>query len=188
MFIQEQESNTEEFPPAFNGPEQSVIRPGSILVLNKANAKEFHEGMKAMIQETGCGLFEYLETIKFFEKVKAYISGDKQAKIPEDKQFVDLVRTEILKYEKGVHTTPRGVKFETCETGTAYDFSQCNDQELLKLQSEAEAASEKLKARKEFLKTVAVSGLDVIDTDSGEVYKIYPPSKTSNSSYKITMK
>lgn len=186
--MREAELQDERFPPIPTGPRSVEILPGSILVLNKANAADFHQRMKEMIRETGYGLFEYLEAIKFFEKVKACINGDKQAKIPEDKEFIGMIRDEILKYPKGVLTTERGVKFEAAETGTAYDFSQCNDASLLQLEQEAAAAADKLKERKEFLKKLPGAGIEVLDKETGEVASIYPPSKSSNSSYKITMK
>jgi len=46
---------------------------------------------------------------------------------------------------------------------------------------------EALKARKEFLKTVPIEGLTVVDTASGETVTVYPPSKSSNSSYKVSL-
>lgn len=168
-------------------PQVIEILPGSILTLSKTNAQEFHRQTKAMIMETGYGIFEYLEVINFFIKIKSYISGDKQAKIPEDKEFIELVREEIGKHPKGKFTSARGVTFETAETGTAYDFGKCDDPVLVQLEADGAAITERLKARKEFLKTLPLEGLDVLDKDSGEVTKIFPPSKSSNSSYKITL-
>jgi hypothetical protein len=43
-----------------------------------------------------------------------------------------------------------------------------------------------MKWRKDFLKTVPVSGLDII-TEDGEAVRIYPPSKKSTSSYKVEL-
>jgi hypothetical protein len=167
-----------------NRPAELQLIPGNIITLSKQNAKEFHEEMKAMIKETGYGLFEYVEFINFAAKLKDQISGNSQAKIPEDKELIEMIREEVTKYGK-TFTTPRGVKFELAETGTAYDFSQCNDSELLALEQQAQEATEKVKARKEFLKTVPSKGLEIHDGD-GELYTVYPPSKSSKSSYKVS--
>lgn len=166
------------------------IRPDDILIISKQNAKTFHNQVKERIKETGEGLFEYLETIKFFEKLKEVISGNSQSKNPDeqegDKEIKEMVRAEVVKFN-GKFTTPRGVKFENAETGTKYDFTKCGDTELLLLETQMKIAETKLKERREFLKNVPDSGIDVVDVFTGEVVKVYPPSKTSNSSYKITL-
>lgn len=137
-----------------------------------------------MIKDTGYGLFEYLEVVKFFEKVKDFINGNSQSKIEPDKEIIEMVREEVQKHN-GKYTTPRGVKFENAETGTSYDFSKCNDQELIDMEAQANDIKEKISARKEFLKTVPGKGLEV-HSGEGTLSTIYPPSKTSKSSFKVT--
>ena len=154
------------------------ISPEMFLVISKQNAKEFHNQVKSRVLETGFGLMEYVEFVKFITKVDEVLS--------EDKEYKDLVRTEIAKWGKEAFVTPRGVKFESAETGTKYDFSKCGDPTLPELELEAQIATLKLKKRLDFLKNIPVEGLDVI-TDGGEVSKIYPPSKSSTSSYKVTL-
>lgn len=168
-------------------PQELIISPGNVLTISRVNAKEFHNQMKEMIMDSGYGLFEYLEVVKFFEAVKECISGNSQSKIPADQQFIELVREELNKHDKGKYTTNRGVRFEIAETGTYYDFSGCNDTELLRLEWAEEAAKNAVKERKEFLKTVPKDGLIVTNGETGETETIYPPVKNSKSSYKITM-
>jgi ribosomal protein L32E len=172
-----------------NKPQQLELRPDNILVISKQNARTFHAQVKDRIKEDGYGLFEYVETIKFFEKLAKVISGDSSSKNPEDKagdnEFRDMIREEIKKYN-GTYTTPRGVKFEMAETGTKYNFSECGDLELPELEAQAAELATKIKKRQEFLKSLPASGVDVITSD-GEAIKLYPPSKTSTSSYKATL-
>jgi glucosamine 6-phosphate synthetase-like amidotransferase/phosphosugar isomerase protein len=168
-------------------PQSLIIAPGQVLTISKANAREFHNQMKEMIMDSGYGMFEYLEVIKFFESVKECITGNKQTKTPEDSEFIDMVRGELSKYEKGKHTSARGVRFELSENGTSYDFSGCNDEELNKREHELQAATEAVKERKEFLKNVPKEGLIITDSESGETYTIYPPVKNSKSGYKISL-
>lgn len=164
-----------------------VLSPDNIPVLSKTNAATFHM-VKERIYETGNGLFEYVETVKFFAAVEKQISGDSASKIEPDKEFILYLRDQIKNNgEKEKILTPRGVKFECAETGTSYDFSKCNDPVLLNLEEKAKEATEKLKERKEFLKVVPSTGLLVTDEGSGETNTIYPPSKSSKSSFKVSL-
>jgi flagellar motility protein MotE (MotC chaperone) len=168
-------------------PHPVVIQAGDMIVLSKTNAQEFHEKMREMILETGYGMFEYLEVLKFFENVNKQVKGDSQARIPEDKEFINAVRDELSKYEKGKHTTARGVRFELAETGTNYDFSVCQDPILDLLEIELEEKKQAVAERKEFLKTIRKEGESILDQRTGEVNTVFPPKKNSKSSYKITL-
>jgi hypothetical protein len=168
-----------------------VLTPDNIPVLSKQNAAAFHQQAKERIMEHG-GAFEYVEVIKFFAALDKQINGDKAAKIEEDKEFIELLRDEISKQgnggDKAEFKTTRGVKFTLAEVGTAYDFSNCNDPELIELEAKAKEANEALKQRKEFLKTVhPVKGEKKVDEETGEEYFIWPPSKTSKSSFKVSL-
>jgi hypothetical protein len=100
-------------------------------------------------------------------------------------EYLDYLITEVSKYGKGM-TTSTGTKLELAEVGTKYDFSQCNDQHLERFEIELSFIEQKIKDRKEFLKAINPSGINVLD-DTGEVITLYPPSKTSKSSVKCTI-
>lgn len=129
-------------------------------VLNQGNILQVAEALAAMI--------EFVETVK------------------KDPRFKDYVREEAGK-NKGGYVAPSGAKIELAETGTAYNFELCGDVELEMLEQAFESAQNSLKERKEFLKKVPTSGIDVIVPYTGEAIKVFPPSKTSTSSYKITL-
>lgn len=163
-----------------------ILSPEKFPVLSKENAASFHNKMKELIYERGDGL-KYIETIKFFEALNKQINGDKTAKIEPDTEFIDYIRDEIKNSGTGKDCiTQRGVKFTLAETGTTPDFSQCNSPELDDLEAEAKVIADKLKAHKDMLKTLPISGMDIITKD-GESVKIYPPSKFSKSSFKVTL-
>lgn len=103
-----------------------------------------------------------------------------------NKQYIDFVRDEIAKHGKSANTVT-GTKIELAEVGTKYDFSKCEDRLLIEIQTSIDTLDAELSARKDFLKTVPLSGLLVTDENTGETYKVYPPSKTSTSSYKVTI-
>jgi hypothetical protein len=105
--------------------------------------------------------------------------------VKADERFKNYVREELEKNK--VFVTASGAKIELAETGTKYDFSKCNDQNLIDLYATKEGIELNIKSRETFLKTVPLSGLEIVDTESGEVSTIYPPSKSSTSSYKVTL-
>ena len=103
-----------------------------------------------------------------------------------NKQFSDYVRDEIAKNGKQIETN--SAKLELAETGVKYNFDNCGDPIYQQLEQQLQSIEADLKDRKEFLKTVPLSGLSVINEQTGEVCMIYPPSKSSTSTYKITLK
>lgn len=161
-----------------------ILTPNNLPILSKGNAKTFHEEVKKRILETGDGLFEYIETIKFFAALDKQIMGDSASKTEADKEFIDMLRDEIERHN-GKVITERGVVFQNAETGTSYDFSQCNDPILEMLEAEYTASANSLKERKEFLKKVPSAGLEIRFLD--ELVTVYPPSKSSRSSFKVQL-
>lgn len=105
--------------------------------------------------------------------------------VKADDRFKEYTREETSKYPKG-YVSPSGAKIECAETGTKYDYSQCHDPELFSLTTEMEFLKIKIEERQKFLKTVPIQGMKFVDED-GEVFMLYPPSKTSTSSYKVTL-
>lgn len=164
--------------------EAQELTPEFIPQISKTNAKIFHDQVKQRVKDSGNGLFEYMEFIKFVEKLQKIISGDQYT--PGDDELKNMIREEISKYGKEM-TSPRGVKFELAETGTRYDFSKCNDDDLFSWETELELLSARIKARKEMLKTIPTKGIDLAMESTAEVVTVYPPSKSSTSSFKVTL-
>ena len=109
---------------------------------------------------------------KFIEEVRS------------SKAFTDYVREEVAKNGKEI-TNSSGAKIELSEAGTKYDFSQCNDPLFAQLTAKFEGAKAMLDERKAYLKSIPSAGVEVLIED--EIVKLYPPSKTSSSTYKITL-
>ena len=134
-----------------------------------------------MIFEHGYGMFEYLEFVKFAEKLKGEIFGIQGNE--GDKEFKEYVRSEISKFG-GKYVSPRGASFELAETGTKYDFSQ--DKIWTEINSEIQFLEVQRKNRESLLKTLSKP---IIETDplTGETFTVYPAVKSSTSSFKITL-
>jgi hypothetical protein len=145
----------------------------NLLPTLKESGEIFKASIKRLIEDGETDIFSLSAKLAFLSK-----------NIDELRKDVDLeekLLTEALKEDKKTFKS-HGVEFQIKEVGVAYDFSVCDDQELndyLTLQATYE---EKIKARKDFLKTI-----------SGEVYdangiKLNPPVKTSKTKVTITLK
>lgn len=132
-------------------------------------------------------LQEIFENGKIIEAAEALTVMENFIKeLRSNKQFTDYVRDEISKNGKDYETN--SAKLELAEAGIKYDYSQCNDEIHKKLSEQIESFKGLLKDRETFLKTVPESGLSVFNEQTGELTTIYPPSKSSTSTYKITLK
>lgn len=106
--------------------------------------------------------------------------------VKERDEFKNAVRDRIALYGKN-HELPTGTKLEQCEVGVKYDYSQCNDPAYKALVEQMEVLKEAVKNQETFLKSVPLKGLLITDEETGEAYEVYPPSKTSTSSYKVSL-
>ena len=180
LFMNEREQQNDYQEPMFI-PSTLEITPGQIITISKSNVAQFHARMREMIMEGGYGMFEYLETIKFFEKLKEEVFGGQGKE--GDKAFKSAIIDEIRKYGKE-YKTDRGVKFELAETGTKYDFSL--DPVWSAIVEKIKPLDEARKQRETFLKALNKAIIET-DPETGETFEVYPPSKTSTSSFKVTL-
>jgi hypothetical protein len=75
----------------------------------------------------------------------------------------------------------KGAKFEKCEIGGKWNYDNCNDAVYIGLK-------EKLAEREKFLKAIPTSGFETVDTATGEVIILYPPTKIGSvSTFKTTL-
>jgi hypothetical protein len=108
---------------------------------------------------------------KVFEKIKPTL--------------IENALNEISQYEK--NSVIKGSEFSIVEAGVKYDYSNCNDIEYNTLNTQLEAIKSTLKDRETFLKAIKAP-MQMIDENSGEVYTICPPKKTSSTTLKVTFK
>lgn len=107
-------------------------------------------------------------------------------KIKEDKRYTEYLQQTLLT-NSGKAVTNSGTKIEACEVGTKYHYENCNDPVLADLYQQREILEAKIKDRETFAKFIPKEGADFINLETGEAYKIYPPYKTSTTSYKVTL-
>src|SRR6185312_11008146 len=142
--------------------------------LTKSAIKSMAQNAIESVKETG----NILQVAEALSAMETFIK-----EVKADESFKEYTREEIGKYPRGF-VSPSGAKLEWAETGTKYCFDKCNDPVHERLQEELEEISESLKKREAFLKTVPIEGMDFRHGD--ELVTIYPPSKSSTSSYKVT--
>ena len=103
----------------------------------------------------------------------------------KDKGVNDLVLREVEKY--GKQTSKDGATIAIKEVGSKWDYSECGDPIYNRLSSQKAEIEEKLKEREALLKATREPRTEV-DEETGEVYTVNPPSKSSTTSYSITFK
>ena len=108
---------------------------------------------------------------KVFEKIKPTL--------------IENALNEISNFEK--NPIIKGSEFSIVEAGVKYDYSDCNDLEYNSLSIQLEALKSTLKDRETFLKSIK-QPMQMIDENSGEVFTIYPPKKSSTTTLKVTFK
>jgi hypothetical protein len=81
-----------------------------------------------------------------------------------------------------------GASFQKKEAGTKYDYSQTNDHIHKHLTSALENSKKAVKEREDFLKSLPADGQQVVDEDTGDVFKIYRPIKSSTTNIAVTLK
>lgn len=137
---------------------------------------KFSDDLIQSVKSGDVNPIELLVMLRAFEKVSDRVL----------KEIRENTITEANKYN-GSSFKFNGNKIEKSELGTKYDFSICNDPDYNKLFKTALESSEKLKEREVFLKSLK-EPITLVNRDSGEVYTIIPPLKTSTSGLKVSIK
>lgn len=157
-----------------------MATPNGLEVFEKSLTKT---KIKSMAQQAIERVREDGNPLQVAEAISAMEHFIKEVKA--DESFKDYVREEVINNQK-CFVSKSGAKIELAETGTKFDFSQCNDMVYIDLNIELDFLKIKIEERQKFLKALPESGIQKVEED-GEVVLLYPPSKSSVSSYKITL-
>ncbi len=146
---------------------------------NKAEQKALAEQLIAYIND---GEINPLEAVVKVKSISEVINA-----VLKDQSVVDQVITELEKYGKAEKPGYNGAIVEARETGVKYDYSICGDIVWNELNSQLDELKEAIKVREKYLKAIK-SRKPEIDPETGEVYEIIPPVRTSTSTFAITFK
>lgn len=105
--------------------------------------------------------------------------------IKSSKEYSEAVLDEASKHGKSFDY--RNANLSIKEVGTKFDYSVCQDPEHTALQEAFDLAKAKLDERETFLKSLPASGQQVVNEETGETYKIYPPLKSSTTSVTVKL-
>lgn len=97
----------------------------------------------------------------------------------------ELALNEASKYEKTFNY--RNAELQIKEAGTKWDYSNCGDVKLNFILKNEEDIINQKKNRETFLKSLKES-MTIIDDQSGEVYEVFPPAKSSKTIVSVKIK
>lgn len=106
--------------------------------------------------------------------------------LEKNEVFRDLARTELAKYG-GSNVEIGGNKITEGEVGVKYHYENTGDPIYAERLAAYKKAEAELKEREGFLKKVSKVGEQIVDPSTGEVVTIYPPYKTSTTTFKVTL-
>lgn len=128
------------------------------------------------VKEGESNPIEVLTILRAFKKVSERV----------EKEIAENVLTEASKYPENSFEV-MGNKIEKAEFGVKYDYTICNDPVYVRRKDIADKADEQLKERESFLKALK-QPMTMVDEESGEIVTIIPPTKTSTSGIKISIR
>lgn len=122
----------------------------------------------------------HVNAVEAIVMLKTYSKAIEQA----ESILKPTVCDEISKYGK------EGAKLLGCElslveAGTRFDYTNCGDYVLNCLYEEKKALDAKIKERETMLKAIPINGLEILE-DGNVVGCIYPPQKSSSSTFKFS--
>lgn len=103
--------------------------------------------------------------------------------VTNNKDYKDLMLDEV----KQKNQTYQNGTFDVMEAGIKYDFSNCGDEEILSMYALLSDIKKDITEREKFLKSLPAEGINYI-TKQGEAVTLYPPTKTSTTTIKTTLK
>lgn len=150
--------------------------PMSALRLMPSKASEVAVFSKGIIEAVKLGNANPLEVLVMLRSLEA---------------VSELVREEIegnVLTEAEKHSEKKfeafGALLEKTELATKYNYAKSGDIEWERLKTDADTAKSRLNERETFLKTLK-EPLVTVNEETGEVYKVYPPFKTSKSGVRV---
>ena len=120
---------------------------------------------------------EVYARLKFAEQtIEACIDGIKP-----------YAQSEVQHYAKGERINKLGAELKPKEVGVKYDYTICNHPAYNALMLEYNDIINRKKALEMQLKAIS-EPYTIVDEETGETHRIYPPLKTSTSSIEVTIK
>lgn len=149
---------------------------GRAIPFTKENQKATAQTLVAQVVEGEA------DPIQAFSTVKALVEC--LTIFLKDKGVVETTITACEKYGTN-GAMYNGVNLCVAEVGVKYDYTACEDPEWNDLIAQKAELDAKIKARETFLRGIPREAT-ILNEDTGEIKKIFPPAKTSSTSVKVT--
>lgn len=150
------------------------------LITSPVNRKEQIESAAAevsrQIKDGDANPLLTLANIKSWEKVFEKVKED--VIVAAIRAAENYPEKEIVQY---------GAKFEKTEAGVSYDYKSCGHPGYERLCNQIEELNVKKKQMETMLRAIGGSAT-LVDDSTGEIVTIYPPSKKSTTTIKVTIK
>lgn len=154
----------------------TAIGTAKLLPATQTQIDVFSDQLIESVRQGEVNPLEVLVTLKAFEKMSDRVL----------KEIRDNFVTESEKHPERIFEFA-GNKIEKAEVGTKYNYSICGDPVYNQRLKISQQAQEQLKEREDFLKTLK-EPITLVDEGTGEIATIIPPSKTSTTSLKVTIR
>lgn len=158
-----------------------LTHPNSTLSLFDTTKEERNSFVRATVQSIVDGNEDPLKIhlqVKCMEEIIKTLTSDLLYK----EHLLDAAHLHGKKF------TYRNSEINVMETGVTYDYSNCGDSVIEHLHKELDGIKERVKQREEFLKALPSNGMTMVDEETGEVSKMYPPVKRSTTSVTVRLK
>lgn len=105
--------------------------------------------------------------------------------VKEDSRYSEAVLNSLLRRGDNGVLMVGDMKIEKIEAGIRFDYSDCGDYRLQMLYNYRDELESQIKERETMLKGLP-GRTTILDEETGEVVCIYPPSRSSKTTYKVT--
>lgn len=155
----------------------------SILALFNTNSEQRKTFINSLIASVEAGDVDPLKIHYELKCIESIIDA-----INKNKKYKQAVLDAAQKYGSKPFEYSNAL-VETVELGTKFDWSKCNDQQLVDALKDFDEKKKWITDRQEMLKKVdPASGMLITDEQTGDTFKVCPPTKTSTTGIKITLK
>jgi hypothetical protein len=162
------------------------------LQISKNGVQQAADALYNKVLEGETSAVQVAEMINFVTQVATEVK--KKTDDMGKNAFVDLVRDQIKANSNGdgTYVTKYGTKLELAETAVSYAFDACKDPLWDFYDQEIKKMDKLKKNREKFLKTITKEypAGNILIPETGELHEnvtLYPPIKTSTSSFKQTL-
>lgn len=164
------------------------MQPLSILSLLNSNKSQRKSFCLQIVEQMENGEVDPLQVHVFLKNLEAIYKTLTDEKTGKD--FATRYKQSLMEAsekEDGNQFEKYNAKFQIKEAGIKYDWSKCEDDTLVELQSAFDKAKKNLEERQNLLKSAPESGMVITDENSGETKKVYRPAKSSTTTISVTL-